>query len=55
MVINKCRKETREAVADNVDIKDLGLRKKVMLDVLNETVTHLETVFGTDTPSITPG
>jgi hypothetical protein len=50
-VINKCRKESRDAIAANLDIKDVGLRRKVMLDILNETITHLESVFGTDIPS----
>ena len=47
-----CTKRTREAIANNEDIKDVGTRRNVMSEILNATVTYLEGVFGTDTPSM---
>ena len=46
-----CTKRTREAIANNEDIKDVGTRRSVMSELLNATVAYLEGVFGTDTPS----
>lgn len=40
-----------EAIENNEDIKDVGIRRKVQLDILGGTVAYLQVVFGDDTPS----
>ena len=49
-VVNSCSKLTKDAIAGNVDIQDLGDRAKVMKEILKETVIYLEKDFGTETP-----
>ena len=44
-------KRTRDAFADNEDVEEAGLRRKVMSEILGGTVTYLEGIFGSDTPS----
>ena len=42
-------KRTRDAFADNKDVEEAGLRRKVMSEILGGT--YLEGIFGSDTPS----
>ena len=50
-MVAACTKRTRDAVTANEDIKDVAERRAVQMEILNATVTYLEGVFGTDTPS----
>ena len=50
-VVAACTKRTRDAIAANEDIEDVAERRVVQMEILNATVTYLEGVFGTDTPS----
>ena len=44
-------KRTRDAFADNENVEEAGLRRKIMSEILSGTVTYLEGIFGSDTPS----
>ena len=50
-MVATCTKRTRDAIAANEDIEDVAERRAVQMEILNATVTYLEGVFGTDTPS----
>ena len=51
-VVSKCSKRTREAIENNDDITDVAVRRNVTKELLNETVAHMESIFGTDNPSM---
>ena len=51
-MVNRCTKRTRDAVEANIDIKDIADRRVVMNELINQTVTYLEGVFGSETPSM---
>lgn len=50
-VVASLTKRTREAIDTNEDIHDVGVRRKVQLEILGSVVTHLQDIFGQDTPS----
>ena len=46
LIISKCSLRTREAVESNENIQDSKLRKATENEIINTTISHLETVFG---------
>ena len=50
-VIENCSKSARDAARNNEDIENHGERRAVFNEIVNQTVTHLETYFGSETPS----
>ena len=51
-VIENCSKSARDAARNNEDIENHGERRSVFNEIVNQTVTHLETYFGSETPSM---
>ena len=47
--MSKC---TRDAIEENKDISEIGVRRRVMLEILGGIVTYLKQIFGSDCPSI---
>ena len=43
---------TRDALEDNIDISDIGVRRSVMLEILRGVVSYLKQIFRSDCPSI---
>ena len=50
-MIENCSKSARDAARNNEDIENHGERRSVFNEIVNQTVTHLETYFGSETPS----
>ena len=51
-VVAGCTRRVKDAIAANEDIIDVADRRSVQMEILNATVTYLEGVFGTSTPSM---
>ena len=49
-MVARCTKRTRDAVDNNEDIKEIADRRLVMNELINQSVTYLEGVFGSETP-----
>ena len=51
-VLSRCSRRTRDAIEQNEDIKDAAERRRVVKEILDETITYLEGIFGNETPSM---
>ena len=51
-VVSRCSTRTRDAIEQNEDIKEAAERRRVMKEILDETINYLEGIFGTETPSM---
>ena len=51
-VVERCSKRTKDAVAGNEDIENPVDRRKVMNEIINQTVDYMAPIFGSDAPSM---
>ena len=50
-VVGGLSRRAIQAIENNEDIQDVGIRRKIQLEILGGTVSYLQLVFGEDTPS----
>jgi len=49
-VVGGLSRRAIQAIENNEDIQDVGIRRKIQLEILGGTVSYLQLVFGEDTP-----